>query len=326
MRAGTVTLVALGLALALLAAACSDGQGGRSASDLFPSSTVTPPTLAPPPTTPPRTYEHFTAEPYEGLGAWLDVFDWTEAWADPNDEPLGSEAIDRMASFGVKTIYIQAARSDWEGDGDVVEPERLAMLIERAHEHDMAVVGWYLPTHRNTEDDLRRLLAVADLPIDGIAVDIESPQVENVSIRNNRLIGLSLRLRSALPGAVIGGIVLPPYISEIPGSTYWPDYPFKQLEPYYDVWLPMTYWSNRRSDSEWSDPTRYVGYNVDRLRELLDDPDAPVHVIGGIADEVDLEAASAMLLAAQERDVIGGSLYDYDTTLDETWSILAGFG
>ena len=128
-----------------------------------------------------------------------------------------------MASEGVQTLYIQASR--WNSPTDILEPERLQPIIDRAHEHGIAVVGWYLPTLEDPATDLRRILAIAALDVDGVAVDIEARNVRDVGERNRRLVELSSQLRASLPGRAIGAIVLEPVLLEDVNPRYWPAFP-----------------------------------------------------------------------------------------------------
>src|SRR5437660_260348 len=46
--------------------------------------------------------------PYKGLGTWADVYDWSNSYT--NNKPgMGVRDIDRMATDGVQTLYIQSA-------------------------------------------------------------------------------------------------------------------------------------------------------------------------------------------------------------------------
>src|SRR5438874_2594458 len=126
--------------------------------------------------------------PYKGLGTWADVYDWSNSYT--NNKPgLGVSDIDRMASVGVQTLYIQAAF--WDAPTDIVDRDRLMTLIARAHQHGIQVIAWYLPTLEDLNHDLGRLMAVAQLPVEGISVDIESRKVADVAERNRRLVALS---------------------------------------------------------------------------------------------------------------------------------------
>jgi hypothetical protein len=99
--------------------------------------------------------------------------------------------------------------------------------------------------------------------------------------------------------------------------NYWPDYPWAGLAQYYDVWQPMAYWTNRRDG--WRDAYVYTATNVDRIRQHIGIPDAPVHPIGGIGDETNSDDIAAFRWAMAERGCIGASLYDYRTTGDDLW-------
>ena len=301
-----------------------------------PTTTAAPPTTAPPTTAAPTTAPppppplaaaetvggRFTMAPYEDLGAWIDVFDWS--WTFTGGQPhVGPADVDRMASLGVRTLYVQASRYDHPVD--VVDWDLLQPIIDRAHANGMRVVAWYLPTLTDPAADLRRTLAMAALPVDGIGIDIESRDVADVAERNARLLAYAAAVRQSLPGEVISGIVLPPVVMEDVNPNYWPGFPWAELAPYYDVWQPMSYWTNRRSDSGWRDGYAYTAANIDRIRAHTGWLDAPVHPIGGIGDETTPEQIAGMVQAAAERGAIGGSIYDYRTTWDGLWAPLQAF-
>jgi len=259
----------------------------------------------------------FTLDPYAGLGTWLDVYDWSETYG---GGAVGLADIDRIASLGVQTVYVQATR--WDAATPVLEPDRLVALINRARADGMRVVAWYLPDLGDPNDDFQRLIAIARLPIDGLAVDIESRKVPDVNDRNQRLLALSAELRQQLPGQVLSAIVLPPVVMEDVNPNYWPDYPWAGLAPYYDVWQPMSYWTNRIGG--WRDAYTYTATNIDRVRDHIGNPNAIVHPIGGIGDTSTPDDIAGMTRAAVERGCIGGSVYDYRTTGDDLWAPLQG--
>jgi hypothetical protein len=260
--------------------------------------------------------------PYKGLGTWADVYDWTNSYT--NNKPgLDVSDIDRMATVGVQTLYIQAAF--WDAPTDIVERDRLMTLIARAHQHGIQVIGWYLPTLEDLNHDLGRLMAVAQLPVEGISVDIESRKVADVAERNRRLVALASALRQSLPGRTIGGIVLPPVVMEVINPNYWPDFPWTGIAPYFDVWLPMSYWTNRTQASGYRDGYTYTSENIVRLRRNLGLPQALVHTIGGIGDTSTTTDVDNMLRGAVEGAAIGGSLYDWRTTGGDLWPHLSPF-
>jgi len=297
-----------------------------------PTTSPPPPSTAPKPrppaTTAPRRVAPKPAPPsatgglaaYVGFGTWVDVFDWTNQWTNGNPT-VGPADADRMAALGVQTLYIQAAR--WDAAGDVVEPDRLNAIIQRAHARGIRVVVWYLPTLTDVDADLRRLLAIAGLGVEGVSVDIESREVADPADRSRRLVDLSNRLRAALPGRTLGAIVFPPTGMEVINPSYWPGFPWDGIAHDYDVWLPMAYWTGRTPESGWKDGYRYVADNVQRTRNDLHNQAAPVHPIGGIADKASVTEVAGMVRAVAATASIGGSLYDYHTTTPDMWSTMA---
>jgi hypothetical protein len=299
-----------------------------------PPATTLPP---PPPSTAPKPKSPATVAPrrstakaapaavtggvgaYVGFGTWVDVFDWTNQWTNGNPTVEPADA-DRMASLGVQTLYIQAARID--GPDGVAEPARLNAIIQRAHAHGIRVVVWYLPTLTDEGADLSRLLAIAALPVEGIAVDIESREVADPNDRSARLVDLSNRLRAALPGRTIGGIVFPPTGMEVINPSYWPGFPWAGIAHDYDVWLPMAYWTGRDPNSGWHNGYNYVADNVQRTRNDLHNPAALVHPIGGIGDKATAPEVADMVRAVAATASIGGSLYDYRTTTPDMWTAM----
>ncbi|MBV8561085.1 MAG: hypothetical protein JO050_09935, partial [Acidimicrobiia bacterium] len=328
--------LAAALVAAMALAAC--GQAVNSALPLSraaiavttPTTTATtvvpppaPTSSPPPPTTAPRPRPAVTAAPrrsratpasrppvsggvaaYAGFGTWVDVFEWTNQWT--NGKPtVGPADADRMASLGVQTLYIQAARYD--GPNGVAEPDRLNAIIQRAHAHGIRVVVWYLPTLTDVNADLSRLLAIAGLGVEGVAVDIESRDVSDPNERSARLVDLSNRLRAALPGRTLGAIVFPPTGMEVINPSYWPGFPWAGIAPDYDVWLPMAYWGSRSQASGWHDGYKYVVDNVQRTRNDLHNQGAPVHPIGGVGDAATAAEVADMVRAVAVTGSIGGS-------------------
>lgn len=182
----------------------------------------------------------WTLVPHEGLGAWIDVYDWTVELGGP-EPSVGLEDIDAMAEAGVQTVYVQTAHQ--RAADDVLEPERLGQIIERAHAHDMYVVAWYLPTLVDVDRDLRRLLAASELPVDGLGVDIESVELPDPAERTRRILDLSERLRAELgEDKVLAAITLSSVHVEVVNPEFWPGYPWAELAATYDVIMPMAYW------------------------------------------------------------------------------------
>ena len=268
--------------------------------------------------------------PYEGQGAWVDVFDFAPAYQDPGQAPeITPAVVDEMADLGVRTLYIQAARNDPRSPEMIVDERLLAEFLLRAHERDMRVVGWYLPKFADVDADLAHLVAMSDFEVaghafDGVAVDIEfTEDVPDHVERGARLTELSQRQREATGDEALGAIVLPPVLTEVVNPMFWPSFPWAELAPLYDVWLPMSYWTFRSADSGYTDGYAYNTESTQRLRANLDQPDAVVHGIGGIGDEVTPETLLEFGRSLVDTGSIGGSIYDWRTMSPENRAVMA---
>jgi hypothetical protein len=272
----------------------------------------------------------FDVSAYQGLGTWVDVFDYVPAYQQGGVAPTVTAAdVGTMASLGVKTLFLQAARNDARTPEGLVSADLLVPFLREAHLHGIKVVGWYYATFDDVNADLDRLLQIVHFDaqgqrFDGVAVDIEDNQVvKDVAARNANLVALSSRLREAVGSHVaLGAIVMPAVQLEVINPSYWPAFPWAQLRPFYDVWLPMTYWSVRSKDSPYHSGYAYVTESVRRMRAALGDPAAKVHPIGGIADTISEGETRDFLRALTDTDAVGGSLYDYRTTYGGVWGVL----
>jgi hypothetical protein len=264
--------------------------------------------------------EPWTLEPHQGLAAWVDAFDWSNALG--GETPVVDEDdFGAMADLGIQTVYLQTSHLGVPAQV-ILEQERLERLIDAAHDNGLSVVAWYLPRLEDIDTDLERLLASAELDVDGLAVDIESTAVQDPVERNSRLLELSASLRAALPDRVIAGITLSAVHLQEVNPAFWPDFPWPEIAETYDLLMPMAYWSIRLP--EWRDGSRYVGENIDRIRAATADPDLPLHVIGGIADGAEVADVQGMLDAVEARDgVLGASLYDWATASPQQWATLS---
>lgn len=308
-----------------VAKAAELGPAPVTAPTLLPPITLPLPLLSPPATPAPAPPAATPAPatgigPYLGLGTWVDVYDWSILYSKGNPT-VGPGDVDRMVAAGVQTLYLQASKHD--SPTDVLEPDLLQAIIDAAHRRGLRVVVWYLPTLLDTGADLRRLKAVAGLRnTDGIAVDIEARNLPDVAERNRRLVDLSGALRRELPGRTIGGIVLPPVVMEVINRNFWPNFPYREIAQFYDVWMTMGYWTNRTTASGYRDAFRYTKENVDRLRNNLGRPDAPVHPIGGIGNRTTAADIDGYKRAVTAVHGIGGSIYDWQTTAAPLWGRL----
>jgi hypothetical protein len=273
-----------------------------------------------------------TVDPYRGYGVWADAFDFSPPYAGTSP-PVTPATTEDMASAGARTLYLQAARLDPKSPDVLEDRWLLAGFLLRAHQRDVDVVGWYLPKWGGDGTDEARLAAIAEFSVlgqrfDGVAVDIEwNRDGLTADERSARLVRVSQQLKAAMNGDVIGAIVLPPVVTEVLNTTFWPRFPWSQLAPVYDVWLPMSYWSNRSTTSEWHDSYRYTTENIRRVRVDLKNPNALVHSVGGIGalDGVDDPKTTEEPYAAigeldgfarglVDSASIGGSLYDWNAT------------
>ena len=282
---------------------------------------------------PPRTLD-----PYRGLGTWVDSYDFDPAYV-PGDITVAPSDLADMAAHSVRTVFLQSSRSDRRATGLVSDPWLLAGFLLAADRTGLAVVAWYLPKWSDDDEDLDRLLAIDRFSVlgrrfDGLAVDIEWNRDDLGAIeRSDRLVNLSDRLRRTVGDDPLGAIVMPPVITDEINLAYWPGFPWAEVAPLYDVWLPMGYWSFR--SEEHADPAFYVAQNIRRLRADLGDPEALVHAIGGIgaADGsalVDpgeplatIDDLAPFVGALVAEGAVGGSIYDWATMGPRSRSLLA---
>ena len=259
-----------------------------------------------------------------GTGTWVDVYDWSPTWT--NFKKAGStpgwnlSKIDRMADNGISTLYIQTAKAELADP--VLDRDLLVSIIAKARTRGIRVIGWYLPTFADPAADQAHVAATIDLGVDGFGMDIESTATP-LAVRNQRLIDLSHWVRATYPNVPLGGIVLPPVVTDVINLNYWPSFPWTQISGDYDVWMPMGYWTNRKAESGWRHGHKYTAENIDRVRANLGQPNAVVHPIGGLSDTATSAQIGCFVLAAAERGAIGGSLYDDMISTVEQYGQLA---
>ena len=263
-----------------------------------------------------------SADVYKGLGTWIDAYD-PKAFINPEATATA------IASHGVKTVYVETSNS--RQPVDIVRVKALGRLVDALHHDQIAVVAWYLPSLVKPGLDLRRSLAAIHFVtpegggFQGFALDIEAPDVKNVTVRNTRVIALSSKLRAAAgPDMGLGAIIPSPRGMEI-RSTYWPGFPYAQLAGLYDAFLPMTYFTGTAKG-----PDAVYGYlarSVAILRTQTQNPDLPIHMIAGIADRATLDEVQSFAQLVTDDGQIGGwSLYDFLTTSAAEWRSLAVLG
>jgi hypothetical protein len=301
-----------------------------------PGPTTTLPPAAPPaPANAPSRASAATLEPYRGLGVWVDMYDWTVQWSRRPVPPVGPAQIDQMAASGVQTIYIQAAQ--WSSPADVLEPNLLVPMIDRAHQLGLQVVVWYLPGLQDVNTDLRKTVAIANLDVDGIQIDIEDRVVvREVPERNRRLQLYLSQLRGLLPGRVLSAdIVSPILLDAVPDRWTYPGFasrtpqfwwggpfPYTLVSSTFDLIAIQAYWTDRSSTGGWRDPYQNITESVRRVRAAVGRADYPVHVIGGIPNRATANDLSGMMQAARDAGSFGLSVYDWVTTPPSWWPVM----
>ena len=278
--------------------------------------------------------------PYEGYGTWVDVFDFSPPYTggSPSVTPADLES---MAAAGVRTVYLQAARLDDRSPDGLEDRWLLAEFVLEAEAIGLDIVAWYLPKFPGDGTDEDRLAQMSEFEVlgrrfAGIGVDIEWTRDNDDETRSARLIELSAATAAADPETPLGAIVLPPVLIEVVNTAYWPGFPWAEIEPYYDIWLPMSYWSFRTNSSGYKDGYTYNEESIRRLRANIGDPDALVHAIGGIGgiDGIDdpenpeeplasIEDFEGFLRSLTDTGSIGGSIYDWATLDDASRTRLA---
>lgn len=255
-----------------------------------------------------------TLAAYEGAGAWVDVYDTRGGPA----AEVTPAVVDEMADAGVQTLYLQAARDDEQGPAGVDDPGLVARFLVRAHQRGMRVVGWYVPRFGDVDRDIDHLRAIAEFDVlghrfDGVAVDIEwTESVADATDRSARLVDLSEQLKDSMGDDVLGAIVPPPVQIDVVNPGYWPGFPWGELAPLYDAWLPMGYWTERTAASGYRDAATYTAENLQRLEDHLG-ASVPVHAIGGLGEETTPGDVAAFVASAQAGGAIGISIYDWAT-------------
>ena len=96
------------IALVLLAAVATVIMVSRNRQYL-PNLTVNPASITQPSSLATAPPQPRTLVPYEGLGTWIDAFDYSPAY---DATFVMSGELDAMAASGVKTIFVQSGRLD----------------------------------------------------------------------------------------------------------------------------------------------------------------------------------------------------------------------
>lgn len=255
---------------------------------------------------------------YAGLGTWVDIYA-TASWAHPRQE------VAAMARDGVGTLYLQTG--NYEQRVNLVRRRALGLYVDAAHAAGMRVVAWYLPSFADPAQDTRRALAAIRFRsargerFDAFALDIEASLVKPASLRNERLLRLSARLRAAVAPRYALGAIIPSPVGIRRHPAYWPHFPYRPLARYYDVFLPMAYATD--AGVRGSNATRaYNAADIALIRARTGRPNVPIHLIGGLADAMGQQETAGFMRAVADCAPFGYSLYDFPITSRAAWRAL----
>src|SRR5688500_18757161 len=120
---------------------------------------------------------------YQGLGAWIDLYD-PHLMAKPEGTVAG------LARRGVRTLFLET--SNYQMPEAVMNAGSVGRYLEAAHAAGIRVVAWYVPGFTDLGMDLQRSLAAirfrspAGETFDGFGMDIESTRVAEYWERSDR--------------------------------------------------------------------------------------------------------------------------------------------
>jgi len=268
---------------------------------------------------------------FRRVAAWVDVFDYAPRLQQAGTQPrVTPDSVSDMAALGVKTLYVQVANPDDAPGDQLTDRTELRALLERAHERGIAVVPWFLPRLVAPDDDFATMRQIVKLRVggerfDGIGLDLESSEVADIPLRNQRTVAFSKRVRKLVGASMpVAAIVYPAVQIEVLNTTLWPNFPYRGVDRWVDAWMPMSYYTYRDAASGLRSAYRYTVDSVDRLRQRVGDPKVPVHLIGGLAEDSTPDDYLDMARAAKATGALGWSMYDYATTGSWAWPYLRG--
>ena len=249
---------------------------------------------------------------YRDLGSWIDIYDsWP--WAHP------TLAVRKLHARGARTIFLQT--SNYGAKEPIFRPRQTARFLKAAHRRGMKVVAWTVPSFAHPQKDYHRARAAILFKgrgqrFDSFGLDIEAAIVNNIWRRNKRLLDLSKQLRALVgPDYPLGAITPDPV-----KSLYWPDFPYKRVNNFYDVFVPMGYFSFRAHG--YKDVKRYTVKSIKVIRRESEDRDVPIHLIGGIGGETEKPEVKGFVRAVRGNGVLGASYYDFAVTSEHEWKQL----
>ena len=261
--------------------------------------------------------ERADASVFGGLGTWVDIYDGA-VYAAPE------RTAQRMAARRIKTVWVETA--NYGASVDVVDPVRLGRFVDALQARGIRAVAWYLPGHVRPALDTRRALAMlrfrtpSGSEFDGIALNIESTRLRDVTLRSRRAVGLTREVRQAAGDMPLAIVPFNPRGLERRPST-WPRFPWAELAANADAFAPMIYTGGAYTgfDATYGYVTRAL-----RLLRAQAGEDVQIHVAGGVANRLGREELEGFVAAvADDGATIGVSLYDWMTTPAAAWAQLA---
>lgn len=245
--------------------------------------------------------------PFTGLGIWIDMFEWSPTVTDGSPS-FGADDIATLRTWGVETIYIQSGRQ--RGAEDVLDPATFKAIVDTSHAVNIDVVSWYLPQHIDEAKDLERVAAPMNFGVDGIIVDIESKDFEDVAERNARAKRLGERLRSRIGPLPLGAAVFSPVALARHEPDTWPGFDWTGILAPFDAVFPMAYWTIYQNESPSSgDAYRYTKETLEQVRALV--PGIPIHNVGGVLYEEEQYLIPEMVRGMTGQELVGVSLYSW---------------
>jgi hypothetical protein len=102
--------------------------------------------------------------------------------------------------------------------------------------------------------------------------------------------------------------------------SFWPGFPYGRLARYFDVFVPMAYWTYRTRGE--GGAHRYNARSIELVRRRTGRPEVPIHMIGGLAGRAGPAEVRGFVRAVRRSRIIGASLYDADTSNRRDWKVL----
>ncbi len=262
---------------------------------------------------------------YRGLGTWFDMYDYSSAWKDP--ETAAAKLAADMKAHGVRTLFLETANYHLpQGSETVYRRDAVGPIIEQCHAQGIKVVAWYLPGFEDMAKDRARSEAAIDFrsaggqKFDSFTLDIEATTVKPATLRTERLLTLSRKIRSKVGSKYpLGACIMSP-AGMTKSPSIWPGFPYAGLAAIYDVFVPMGYYTYHGDG--YANAYRDTSDNIRIIREQTGLPSVPIHVIGGEGSKSSAAETRAYVRALRENGILGGSMYDITTTSDASWAIL----